>query len=95
MAAPRASGADQPAGVSEPGDADCGGASDAPARRGLRLRLGVNIGPNKETPPERVADDIAAAAELLGPMADFIVINVSSPNTPGCANGRLRTICER
>jgi dihydroorotate dehydrogenase len=50
---------------------------------GIKLRLGVNIGPNKETPPERVADDIASLAGLLGPMADFIVINVSSPNTPG------------
>jgi dihydroorotate dehydrogenase len=45
--------------------------------RGLRLRLGVNIGPNRETPPERVAGDIAAAAGRLGPMADFIVVNVS------------------
>src|SRR5262249_4930063 len=51
--------------------------------RGLKLRIGVNIGPNKETPPERVADDIAAMAARLGPLADFIVINVSSPNTPG------------
>jgi dihydroorotate dehydrogenase len=52
-------------------------------QRGIRLRLGVNIGPNKETPPERVADDIAATAGMVGPMADFIVVNVSSPNTPG------------
>jgi dihydroorotate dehydrogenase len=49
----------------------------------LKLRLGVNIGPNKETPPERVADDIAVLAGRLGPSADFIVVNVSSPNTPG------------
>jgi dihydroorotate dehydrogenase len=51
--------------------------------RGLRMRLGINIGPNKDTPPERVADDVAALAQRLGPMADFIVVNVSSPNTPG------------
>ena len=67
--------------------------------RGLRLRLGVNIGPNKETPPQRVADDIAAAAGLLGPMADFIVVNVSSPNTPGLrewqAPDHLRTLITR
>jgi dihydroorotate dehydrogenase len=50
---------------------------------GLKLRLGVNIGPNKETAPERVADDIAALAGRLGPVADFIVVNISSPNTPG------------
>jgi dihydroorotate dehydrogenase len=51
--------------------------------RGLRMRLGVNLGPNKETPPQRVADDIALLAERLSPMADFVVVNVSSPNTPG------------
>jgi dihydroorotate dehydrogenase len=67
--------------------------------RGLRLRLGVNIGPNKETPPERVADEIAAAAARLGSMADFIVVNVSSPNTPGLrewqAPGHLRALIAR
>ncbi|HKD70409.1 MAG TPA: quinone-dependent dihydroorotate dehydrogenase [Candidatus Binataceae bacterium] len=67
--------------------------------RGLKLRIGVNIGPNKETPPERVADDIAAMAARLGPLADFIVINVSSPNTPGLrdwqAPDHLRTLVAR
>jgi dihydroorotate dehydrogenase len=66
---------------------------------GLRMRLGVNIGPNKETPAERVADDLAALAGRLAPIADFIVINVSSPNTPGLrewqAPGHLRTLIER
>jgi dihydroorotate dehydrogenase len=52
-------------------------------RRGATLRLGLNFGPNKDTPPERVAEDYAALVERLGAMADFIVINVSSPNTPG------------
>jgi dihydroorotate dehydrogenase len=67
--------------------------------RGLRMRLGVNLGPNKETPPERVADDIAALAGRLAAMADFIVVNVSSPNTPGLrewqAPGHLRTLVTR
>ncbi len=47
------------------------------------IRLGLNLGPNKDTPPERVAADYAALVARLGTMADFIVINVSSPNTPG------------
>jgi dihydroorotate dehydrogenase len=51
--------------------------------QGVSLRLGINIGPNRATAPERTADDIAMMAQLLGPMADFIVINLSSPNTPG------------
>jgi dihydroorotate dehydrogenase len=46
----------------------------------------LNFGPNKETPPERVAADYAALTERLGALADFIVINVSSPNTPGLRN---------
>ena len=65
----------------------------------LRLRLGINIGPNKDTPPERVADDLAALADRLCAMADFVVINVSSPNTPGLrewqAPEHLRTLIER
>lgn len=52
-------------------------------RRGARIRLGLNFGPNKDTPPERAAEDYAALVGRLGAMADFIVINVSSPNTPG------------
>ena len=68
-------------------------------RRELKMRLGVNLGPNKDTPPDRVADDIAALAVGLGPMADFIVVNVSSPNTPGLrewqAPDHLRTLITR
>lgn len=52
-------------------------------RRGLKIRLGLNLGPNKDTPQERVASDYATLVARLGAMADFIVINVSSPNTPG------------
>jgi dihydroorotate dehydrogenase len=44
--------------------------------------LFVNIGKNKDTPLERAADDYAICAAKLGPRADAIVINVSSPNTP-------------
>jgi dihydroorotate dehydrogenase len=52
-------------------------------RRGLKIRVGLNLGPNKDTPRERVASDYATLVARLGAMADFIVINVSSPNTPG------------
>ena len=53
------------------------------ARRSRAMRLGLNFGPNKDTPPERVAEDYAALARRLTRYADFIVVNVSSPNTPG------------
>ncbi len=52
----------------------------------LRMRLGLNFGPNKETPVEGVAADYAALTQRLGAMADFVVVNVSSPNTPGLRN---------
>lgn len=54
-------------------------------RAGLRGRvpLGVNLGKSKVTPPERAAADYAQSLELLWPYADYVVINVSSPNTPG------------
>jgi dihydroorotate dehydrogenase len=55
-------------------------------KAGISIRLGVNFGPNSDTPPERVAADYTALMERLGPLADFIVINVSSPNTPGLRN---------
>ncbi len=59
----------------------------ARARRNpLRIRLAINIGPNKNTPVEAVAADYAALAARLAPLADFIVLNVSSPNTPGLRN---------
>ncbi|HEY9263065.1 MAG TPA: quinone-dependent dihydroorotate dehydrogenase [Mycobacterium sp.] len=45
--------------------------------------IGVNIGKTKLTPPEQAADDYAEGARLLGPLAAYLVVNVSSPNTPG------------
>ncbi|WP_194163610.1 quinone-dependent dihydroorotate dehydrogenase [Mycolicibacterium sp. P1-5] len=45
--------------------------------------VGVNIGKSKVTPPEQAAEDYRASARLLGPLADYLVVNVSSPNTPG------------
>lgn len=45
--------------------------------------IGANIGKTKTTPPEAAVDDYAESARLVGPLADFLVVNVSSPNTPG------------
>ena len=45
--------------------------------------VGVNVGPNRDTPPERVTDDYLAAARSVAPAADYLAVNVSSPNTPG------------
>jgi dihydroorotate dehydrogenase len=45
--------------------------------------LGINIGKNKDTPNERAADDYLACLERVYPLATYITVNVSSPNTPG------------
>jgi dihydroorotate dehydrogenase len=55
-------------------------------KAGLSIRLALNFGPNSNTPPEAVAADYSALMKRMGPLADFIVINVSSPNTPGLRN---------
>jgi dihydroorotate dehydrogenase len=52
-------------------------------RMGVRIRLGINLGPNKDAAGEGAAADYAVLLARLGALADFIVINVSSPNTPG------------
>jgi dihydroorotate dehydrogenase len=57
------------------------------ARRRLEARrkspgiVGVNLGKNKET--EDAASDYEQGVAALGPLASYLVINVSSPNTPG------------
>lgn len=45
--------------------------------------IGVNIGKSKVTPVEDAASDYAFSARLLAPFADYLAVNVSSPNTPG------------
>ncbi|MBX5435659.1 MAG: quinone-dependent dihydroorotate dehydrogenase [Alicyclobacillaceae bacterium] len=52
-------------------------------RRRRRGIVGVNIGKNKSTPNESAADDYESALSVLFRVADYFVINVSSPNTPG------------
>jgi dihydroorotate dehydrogenase len=44
---------------------------------------GVNIGKQRTTAVENATADYVATAERLGPLADYLVVNVSSPNTPG------------
>ena len=45
--------------------------------------IGVNIGKNKTTPAAEAVKDYQICAEKLAPFADYLVVNVSSPNTPG------------
>jgi len=45
--------------------------------------LGINIGKNKVTPLENAVDDYLACMQQVYSHADYITINISSPNTPG------------
>jgi dihydroorotate dehydrogenase len=45
--------------------------------------LGINIGKSKVVPEDQAVGDYEKSARLLTPYADYLVVNVSSPNTPG------------
>jgi dihydroorotate dehydrogenase len=45
--------------------------------------IGINIGKNKDTPVERAVDDYVTGLEKVYPHADYVTVNISSPNTPG------------
>lgn len=66
-----------------------GGAAAAVPRleklRTLKHRpvIGVNIGKSRITEVENAIDDYLVSTRLLSPLADYLVVNVSSPNTPG------------
>src|SRR5699024_10748351 len=52
-------------------------------RRSLPVVVGVNIGKSRDIPAAHAVADYEASTRLLAPYADYLVINVSSPNTPG------------
>jgi len=61
---------------------------DALVRRVERLRhrpgiLGINIGKNKDTPNEEAARDYLSCLERVYALADYVTVNISSPNTEG------------
>lgn len=51
------------------------------ARRGRGGIVGANIGRNRDTQDD--SDDYVRGVTLLAPLADYLVVNISSPNTPG------------
>ncbi len=52
-------------------------------RHGGATIVGVNIGKTKVVPDSEASNDYAESARVLAPYADYCVVNVSSPNTPG------------
>jgi dihydroorotate dehydrogenase len=60
-----------------------GGRCGHRAYRGYRPIVGVNIGKTKVVPEEGAIADYVTSARLVADVADYVVVNVSSPNTPG------------
>ncbi len=56
----------------------------------IGVPLGISLGKSKVTPLDAAVDDYLTSYELLRPYADYIAVNVSSPNTPG-----LRSLQDR
>lgn len=56
--------------------------------------LGLNLGKNKDTPLENAADDYIALMRSFAPLADYLAINISSPNTVGLRRLQGREMLE-
>lgn len=52
-------------------------------RRPRRAVLGANIGKSRIVDVEHATADYVTSTKLVAPVADYLVVNVSSPNTPG------------
>jgi dihydroorotate dehydrogenase len=70
------------------------GRSKARFRRLSSAMLGINLGKNKNTPNEEAVFDYLALVQNFGRYADYLAINVSSPNTPGLRDLQSRAALE-
>lgn len=76
---------------------------DALVARASRARrhavLGINIGKNADTPLDRAEDDYLTCLHKVYPVADYITVNISSPNTAGLRDlqqaGRFDQLLEK
>lgn len=66
-----------------PSDGAAAVAARLAGRRPPGLVIGVSIGPNADTPVERRVGDYLELLDRFAPRADYLALNVSSPNTPG------------
>ncbi len=60
-----------------------------------RIPIGINVGKSRDIELEHAAKDYAATIEMFCGHADFFVLNVSSPNTPGLRELQNRELLER
>ena len=59
------------------------------------IPVGINLGKSKVTPIDDAVEDYLYSFRLLAPLADYIVLNVSSPNTPGLRSLQEHDALER
>lgn len=59
------------------------GVENVRSARSFKGIVGFNIGKNKVTPNENAVDDYLICLRAAYPVADYIAVNISSPNTPG------------
>lgn len=59
------------------------GVRNVRSSRAFKGVIGFNIGKNKDTPNENAADDYLVCLRAAYPVADYVAVNLSSPNTPG------------
>lgn len=68
-------------GFNNPGVAE--GVANVRKSKSFQGVIGFNIGKNKDTPNEQAIDDYLTCLREAWPVADYIAVNLSSPNTPG------------
>ena len=64
-------------------------------KRPLESVLGVNLGKNRETPLDDALDDYRAGLAAVHDLADYVTVNLSSPNTPGLRDLQESDAAER
>ena len=65
------------------------------SRRWPSIPVGINLGKSKATPLEEAVEDYLYSFRLLAPLGDYLVLNVSSPNTPGLRSLQEHDALER
>jgi dihydroorotate dehydrogenase len=57
--------------------------------------VGINLGKSKVTPEAEAAEDYLYSLEKLQPFADYVAVNISSPNTPGLRNLQAKGLVKK
>lgn len=71
------------------------GVANVKKSKSFRGPIGFNIGKNKDTPNDSAADDYLTCLRQAYPVADYIAVNLSSPNTPGLRDLQGEDACAR